>query len=412
MPDVDRNHQAMKRSASVKRVGRSARFHVLLSTAINALGVLLLQLFALVFLDPFSFGAFSLVYLGYAFACSVTYSVLCEAWLRQRNRLSWSSFASVLVALSVTFGIAVAALSVAMFDGVAFVLPVFIAVTASTYRVGARYVASVRGELRAVLLPDVAGVIPLLAAWTASLWNEFSLSEFLWVWAICSLCSLIGSLRPKRFHRSFLVHWIRRHGRDIRVLLADSLLMDLAAIGVPFLLAPVLGLFSFGIYRAVSNAAAPVRLMLNPLRPVIAAQPIVNQVGPRRLTGVALLAALLGSGVTLSLLGLAALGWQIGTLTALAPFALPTGIFVAANFLGHYAYLCGRGSLTGKQLSFGRIVQTSLGIVLPLFGAIVLMLPGAIWGYAMATLVSGLFWVGLLVSAAWRLQRMNASNGC
>jgi hypothetical protein len=176
-------------------------------------------------------------------------------------------------------------------------------------------------------------------------------------------------------------------------------LLDLGAIGTPYILAPILGLASFGTYRAVSNISAPVRLVLTPLRPVLAGRPLVKHRSTAAL-GTSLVAATmfgLGAFAFLDLIG--TLGADLGTLNDLAPFALPTGIYVAANFIGTYHYIVARGHLSGRLLMTGRLIQTALVTGLPVGFALRGGLSEAIWAFTFATVAWATAWVILVIKA-------------
>jgi len=186
--------------------------------------------------------------------------------------------------------------------------------------------------------------------------------------------------------------WIRRHQKSIRPLLVDSLAMDLSAIGTPYALAPLLGVTNFGIYRGVSNVAAPVRLILNPLRPQVSAidHARLARTSTLGLLSVASLAT--GAAAAAALLLLQRYFPHLGTLTELAGFAIPTGAFVAANMLGTSYYLIARNYAPARGIWVGRLVQTVLSTVLPILAALVFGLVGAIWAYTAATLLSAVTW--------------------
>jgi len=179
----------------------------------------------------------------------------------------------------------------------------------------------------------------------------------------------------------------------------DSTLMDLGAIGTPFAVAPLLGIAGFGVYRAVSNVAAPVRLVLNPLRPTLAGQALSTHTSRKRVLSSIGLSLAFGFAAYVALMVVNAMQLSLGSLTAVVEYAAPAALFVGANFLGHYYYIIARTHTRGRLLLVGRIVQTCLAVLLPMGGVITLGLPGAICGYALATTASSLTWLALVVKA-------------
>jgi hypothetical protein len=84
-------------------------------------------------------------------------------------------------------------------------------------------------------------------------------------------------------------------------------------------------------------------------------------------------------------------------LTALAVYALPAGLFVAANFLTLFYYMLARAHLSGRALLVGRVFQTVFAIAFPLAGVLIAGLGGAIWFYAVGTALSGAVWLWVVV---------------
>ena len=402
---------AMRGTRDTQRDGRHSRamkhLPLVASTGVNALYVLALQVLALTTLDPESYGMYSIQYLTYALAASVCLSVLSEAWLRTdistSYRSPWRDYSGVLMYVALAAGVVTlfGSLLISSLRGIAWLGA--IAVAASTYRSGARYFALRVGLQRYVLMPDLLGLIATLLVWSFFLHQHVdSLTSMVAVWAtgavIAGLLSRLPTLRPPSVVRM----WISVHRTQIGPLLRDSLLLDLGAIGTPYFLAPVLGLSSFGTYRAVSNTSAPVRFVLTPLRPVLSATPLTAHRSPvRGLVNLATgLIFGLGAFIFLSLFGSS--GVQLGTLTQLAPFALPTAIYVSANFIGQYYYIVARGHSSGRSLLRGRIIQTLLVTILPIGGALLGGLAEVIWSYTAATVA----W-----SAVWVLHVLRAARG-
>lgn len=375
----------------------------MVAVAANAGQVLAIQLLALVTLSPTDFGSFSIQYLVYAFGSSLSFSLVSEAWirseLRQGVRSTWEAYSSASVYLALAAGFVAFVVSLVFPPLQAFAVVGALAVAAATYRGAARYFSLRVEETRGVLPGDVAGLLGIITTW-------FVLSgsglNALWMvvlaWAVGSVASAVASKRPTLGPPRTLASWWRDHAQSIRPLLRDSLLMDAGAIGTPYLLAPVLGLTQFGVYRAISNVAAPVRLILNPIRPQIAAAPLVSQRSPRRAGLVFLISVLMGAAAYACLLIIGAIDIDLGSLSAIVVYALPAAVFVTASFVGHYFYIVARAHLASGYLLAGRVVQTVLAVGVPIGGALTWGLPGAIWGYSVCTAVSAIVWFGLVLS--------------
>lgn len=374
----------------------------LLPTLVNAASVLAVQVFALVTLAPASFGLFSIQYLLFALGSSLSLSLISEAWLRADlrggGRAEWAEYSSTSLYLAGAAGAVTLALSLLVEPLRSVAWLGAIAVAAAVYRSSARYYSVRMGEVGGILAGDAAGLALAVLAWVVlysagvrELWMMTA------VWAASALAAAVLSKRPSLLKPKSLTEWRRRHAMEIRPLLRDSLLMDAGSIGTPYLLAPVLGLANFGVYRAISNVAAPVRLVLNPIRPQLASAPIETQRSSRRVTVVTAASLLFGGAAYLGLLLVGVLPVELGSLSAIVDFALPASVFVAANFLGHYFYIVARSHANDRRLLTGRIVQTLLAIVVPVVGVLVGGLTGAIWGYAGCTAVSAVVWTALVL---------------
>ena len=89
---------------------------------------------------------------------------------------------------------------------------------------------------------------------------------------------------------------------------------------------------------------------------------------------------------------------KLGTLSSLSVYAIPTALFVCANMFGHTYYMLARQHSPTRVIVVARVVQTGVGVLLPLVGVFTLGLAGAIWGYALATVLSGSFWAYSVIS--------------
>lgn len=374
------------------------------ATGMNAIYVLALQVLALTSLESAEFAVYSIQYLAYAFSASLCLSIVSEAWLRSSTdssqRAPWTDYSGMVVYLALAAGFVTlmgslllpALRDVALLGG--------LAVTASTYRAGARYFAVSVGQARYVLLPDLLALATTVGAWTLA--NHFemnSLTSMIGAWTIGSVVAALSSRLPSPRPPSVVRTWVATHRAHIGPLLRESLLLDLGAIGTPYILAPILGLASFGTYRAVSNISAPVRLVLTPLRPTLAARPLAKHRSVSALGTSLAVATVFGLGAFAFLDLIGALGADLGTLNDLAPFALPTGIYVAANFIGHYYYIVARGHLSGRSLMTGRLIQTVLVTGLPVGFALRGGLNEVIWSFTFATVAWAATWVVLVTKA-------------
>lgn len=372
-----------------------------MATGLNALSAILPQVIALLTLGPESYGRFSMVYLVYAAGASSIFSVICDAWSRtaasQTPHVGWREYSGAVVAFSSIFGLT--GLVIGFVVGVGWLNAVLggLAVAALVNRTGSRYWETRVGAWGHVLWGDLASVLATAVSFTVgwlARWDPLLITVM--SWAAGSVASTLASLPPVLNTRHALRRWIAVHREAIRPLLSDSLLLDIGAIGTPYLIAPLLGLGPFGLYRAVANVATPVQLVLNPLRPLVTGSNRERLLSPRLLFP--LTAALIAAGVACYwvLILLPGLPFRLGVLSDLHQVAVPASLFVPANGLSFYVYLVARGHAPAARIVPARVAQTVFAVSAPLVGALGWGLPGAVWGFSgSACLFVALWWVAV-----------------
>ena len=378
------------------------------SAASGGLFSALTPITAVLLLPPTRYGLFSIVYLVFAFGISLQYSIVNEAWARNRapsvSDAEWTAFSGALISLSALVAIAATV--------IAFVLPglraaaFFLALSVffALNRNGSRYHSVAVGVWRRVVISDSAGIAAFAVALVV-LDDLPGIQRVAASWFASALVAFAVLKLPRFARGAGPVTWARRHAGAIRTLLADSLLMDFGAIGTPFILAGFLGAAPFGTYRAVSNAALPVRLLVDPVRPILGAmhaRVLFSRGGLLAVGGVA--AFLTGASFTLLEYVIPRIGFSIGTLSSLVPFAAPAAAFVTGSFLGTVFYIACRTKATRRALLIGRAVQTGVVVVAPLLGFSLGGLNGAIWGFAISSLAAAASWT-LIAYGLRRLPR-------
>lgn len=373
----------------------------------NAFYVLSVQVVALLALDPASFGIFSVTYLGFALSSSLAMSLISEAWLRRHSEEGvwgkWREYGAVTLYLCLFAGLAglLVFLLVPILRDVA--LLGAISVAASTYRASARYfVVSTRGAIAGVP-GDVAGIAVFFAGFVmSSLYLNSNLHAVMVAWMSGSIATVLAAGRPSFAGPSVLIHWVHRYGRQMRALTGDSLLSNISAIGTPILIAPLLGIASFGLYRALGSIAAPMRLLIVPLAPQIARQPLASHFTIRRSLVYLGLSGSFGIGAATILLVIQFAEIELGVIGPLSAYWPAAAIFIAANFFGHLTSIIARAWVPTKRLLVYRGWHAALGFVFPLCGAIFWGLTGAIWGLTASIVVASTFWIVALYSVSRR----------
>ncbi|MEW1982981.1 hypothetical protein [Pseudarthrobacter oxydans] len=371
------------------------------STLMGALWGALVPVLALLFLEPAQYGSFSTIYLIFAYGVSLQYSIVSEAWARARLRYrkvtNWSSYSSTLFILALTIGAVALSVSLILLEVREIAVWLGVAVCLGIYRSGARYHRMAVGLTRQVILADFLGMSAFVAV-LVSVHGPERTAVLSMAWAASGSISVIALGLPVLYVGSGPIRWWRMHKRDITPLLADSTLMDVGAIGAPFLLAGFMGPKNFGLYRGVANAAMPVRLLLDPLRPTIGRKP------PGFFFQRPVLWLIFGISFTFAALCYLALEllvprlpMRLGTLSELAVFSHQAAVFAAASFLGTLFYVVCRNSGSRRTIMTGRILQTFLVVALPVIGFVFMGLPGAVWGFAVSASVSAVIWLCLAI---------------
>jgi hypothetical protein len=358
---------------------------------------------ALLLLEPSAYGLFSVVYLIFAFGVSLQYSIISEAWARARKIQaegnSWTDYSTALSVLSALAGATalVAALTIPELSSNAWALAG--AVLFALYRNGIRYHSVAEGQISRVLISDAAGIVAFAIALVAAR-DESHLSSVTLAWLAAGLAGSLVLSRPRLRWGFGLLRWSRIHVGEIRPLLLDSIFMDLGAIGTPFLLAGFMGATRFGIYRAVSNAALPVRLLIDPLRPTL------GRMRPEQLFGRSVTALIASVSIVLAAASYFALtvvvprlGFRVGTLSSLVEYAPATSIFVIGSLLGTVYYIACRTNASQRGILTGRVFQTLVVVIMPIAGYAFFNLAGAIWGFAISSVVSAGAWIALAYTA-------------
>lgn len=403
-PDVDLPGPLPAGEVPSQRRGTSLATRVLLavSSVTGGLSAALVPFIAVLLLPVSDYGAFSLVYLVYAEGWSVVLSAVCDTWARLRGAGSsagrWADYAGALSTVCAVSAVVTLAAGWATFGAPLPAVAMAVATGATLYRQGARYHHAVARGPRAVVPSDAVSVLTFAGSLLGlRMAGEPLLTAVLCAWAASAIASaafyLGGSLGG-----GGTASWCRRNAPTVRALLSESLLMDVGAAGTPLLLAPILGLHNFGIYRSMSSLSVPVQLLIDPVRPNL------SQIRLRRVTGVPVVAALFAVAALFCGAVYAALTFVVPlalsfspVLVALSRFALPCGLFLGLQFLTYVFNIFARMHVSHRRLILGRVSHTVFAISVPITGAVLGSVAGALWCYVFTTALTVLLWLGLLL---------------
>ena len=365
------------------------RSWLLLATLVSSLWSLSVQGVGIVWLSTSDYGRFALAYLLYGVMTAALFACVCDVWSRvvgqNAVQVSRRLYRTVTFWLSVTFGF-VGFLLLWCLTDVTNAALVSVASTLSLIRTGCRFSSVARGRVRLIWVPELVSVIAFCVALLVSSSALGRLESLCLSWAIGSCAAMpLFRVGPVGWPREAL-QWFGQYRHEIRVMLGDSVIVEGTVYGVPLIMASMMPLASFSVYRGVSSSAIPVRLILNPLRPVIARQSNRSISSPRSVALVLTVSFLLGGVVGLGVLLLGV--WpplRMSTLGALHQYWILVGVFVSMSFAGTFYFVSNRSRLPTRELMIIRIIQAVSDVGGPLFGYFVAFVPGAIFGYVVST---------------------------
>lgn len=355
------------------------------------------QLVALLLLSPLDFGLFSLGYLTFSLAVSVALSSISEAYARAegecQSELEPENYSAISTWLSVFFGLVAGSVFLILSGSFLTALLSSISVGSASRRSPIRYLELRSKSWRRLLFVESIALVTFIAGLGVTFARLQLLDAVLFAWASAGVAQwVLGSMRSPGSLRA-AIRWVREHKREIRPLLGESLILDVSAIGTPYMLAPILGTMSFGIYRAVSNFNAPLRIVLNFLRPHLAKTSLERALSPSLLLRFGGLSFAWGVVFASTLAYVERNDSGIAMLDALSPYWLPTGIYMMFEATLQYFYIVARTKVVPKGIWLGRLCQSFVAIVLPITGALLADLVGAIWGAALAAILGSLVWL-------------------
>ena len=367
--------------------------------AVGSLAQVVTPIVALLTLGARDFGAFSLVYLLYAWGLSVQLSVCSEPFtrglVRARARAGGADrYRSVSTSLAAATALVCGVTGALVWGGAVLGALGAVAAFASVVRAGDRYRRVVERGLAGPVAGDAVFLVAFASTAVLSSGSLSGIEGVLVAWAVAAVTTSAVASRPRLPRRGELTSWRREHGTHIRPLLKESLVLDASSVGGAYLLVPLLSVTGFGIYRAVSNVATPVRLVTEALRP-LASRPL----GPRAtqvfLVGLTAAGVLTGVAAWGALVAVDHYGWDLGVVVELRDHAVGTAVFVGASLVGAMTYYRARVWASPRQLWRGRLAQSGTALAMPLVGAWAGGLDGAIAGTAAATVIGALVWVVL-----------------
>lgn len=384
------------------------RLKIAAGSCSNVFYVLAVQAIGLVWLDPREFGLFSIQYLVSALAASACLSTVAESWMREEFRTgyrsSWADFSNAAAFVSLTGACVCLATSLLITDLRSVALTGSAGVAFATYRVATRFFDVRDNRLGRAISGDLLGgsLALVVIVVTIVLDKKVGLGTITLAWVVAGASPLSLGGRPGAVSLGRARQWLADHKPSIVVLARDSVITDLGGIGTPLLLSPLIGVRELGVYRAMSNAASPVRLLVAPLRPTLAHMPVQRLFRFRHLAGILAASGLAGAACWAALALLTKLDHPVGTLSSLAVYADSVGVFVCGTFILHVFSMFARTNLGGTALLLGRLIQLILCLGLPVAFSLVGDLDHVLWAYAAAVSVSGLSWSALLAYRVYR----------
>jgi hypothetical protein len=359
-----------------------------------------LQLFALTALSAADYGRFALGYLLLGLGFSASFSFVLDVWVRSRHTLDWDRYAPAMFWFALVFGLVSFSVLLVVGGAVPQAAVFGAAIATAVYRNGARFYDAYFERWRFVVIADAGALLMLLVSFGVLLAIAAPYDALLVSWllsnATASALSRAAPLRPP----TRLVQWVRQHWREIRGLWAETALQDVSNLGTPLLLFPLMTPADFGVYRSVSSAAIPARLAVFPLRANLSRfsrEWYASWRAPAALAVTGLFFGILVLGILLLVRPLGV--FPDSVLPALSDFAVPAAVFTFGVPLSFAYYVAARAYATARQLRWARMFETLVMVAGPLGGLLVAGLPGAIWAFAIGSVVGALGWMTVI---RWR----------
>lgn len=371
------------------------------SVASNGAISLAPQALAMLTLGSAEFGLFSALYLSSTLVLALTLACVCDPW-SVLNRRPTESAANLYPSLLVSVvGILLIPATIANFVISRDLLVTVLTTTAvgvSIYRVGGRFWTIHWGMFRRALWSDVVFILFFLVGFFVPI--SFGMQAFhatLVAWLVGSIGGLVGMPAPS-FHFTESLRWLRNNRKVLRPLVIDTGLAELSIVGTPYLLLPVMGFSTFGIYRGIGNLSAPVRAAFSSVRPLVMRDPL-RFCGKKLVGAIVALSLLLGMMATFALIAIDMVAPNLGIFSTLRPFAVAAGVCVTGTVLVTVYGAVTRALSITSRLVVGRTSQLALGLAFPLGGYLVGGVWLGIWGFAVGTVCSGVIWMFCSIAA-------------
>jgi hypothetical protein len=360
------------------------------SSALNSIAV---QIIAILTLPPTQYGRFSLTYLIYGLSLSLGLSLVSEPWIRTRHtshdsECDWDDYSRVAVTLALFSAVAVFGFAL-WSHPLPLTLTFCFATALSVYRAQARFFAAAIRDRRHVVPADLAGAIAIVAAWAlATMWIDRLLALCV-AWAVGAIAQVLLSLKPHPPAWKPIRDWFHLRAALVRALLADSMLLDVSSILVPYILTLFMNMADVAVYLAISSMLVPVRLLLTPLRPLFVRRDRQWHTSGYSLFRIGAAGSSLGMACwgVLTLLSHLHIFAQSTFAQAASSFSGAIGFFIAVNFVSTYYYYVSRLYLSGRHLVHLRLMVSGSAAVLPVLCFFEWSLNGAVWGRIVAALL-------------------------
>lgn len=364
---------------------------------LGAVGAAFPQIVALLTLASEDFGVFSALYLGAAMGGSFLLSTVQEAWARHGHAASRELYLGTAALVAATFGVVTAA--VAMLVGIGSLVALIAAtgIAASSLWGSAHYLLASQAEWRRMLLGDGSGLAAASAVLVAGFLAGLDhLACVLAAWAAYGTVATLVTRTLAAPSPRAVREWFSMHRKEIGVLLPDSLLLDLGSIGTPLLMLPFMTAGPFGIYRAISNVAFPVRLIIATVRPLLGRLPLTRARSLSTAAALAVAGAAIGAAAAVCVVLVALYLPFLGVVAELRPYAVHAGVFVASTTFNTIVYIVCRIWASRRTLLRGRVLQTVVMVAAPLIGFALGGVDGAITGFVSGAVAICAIWFGVL----------------
>lgn len=369
----------------------------LATVAVNSAVAITPSLVTLLFVDASVYGYFSLIYIAYIIGSNLLYSAVLEAIVRSGGSgkvFESRELIAVITQLSIVVGVLASVIALGVIGMKPATIAGGVALGLTNYRHGCRYVEVYNNRYLIAVRADAMFLVGLLIGWIC-FWQvagEPTLDTVFLSWSIAGVMATLAGTKPDIGKLTLWGRWYRRYKKQINPLLGEAGVTEISNVLSPIVLVPLLTVSQFGIYRATFNISAPMRAIMGAVRPYLSRFNYRDLASLRFVMPLWVISCAIGGITYVALKVVGEVGWFGGAIQGLIPHSIAVASYTAINLVCTYWYIVSRMHSSTRRLLIARIGQSVLYIFLPMVGAMINGISGAIWAIAVAVFLASVLW--------------------